>query len=450
MENKLPNKWIAIDLKDGVYFQEGPGLRKFQYREEGIPFLNIRTIIDGKVEKSLCKFLDEDEVETKYLHFLLLENDIICSTSGTIGKTALINKNDLPLMLNTSIIRFRSRNLNLINRNFIHYYLKSNWFFTQADEFSTGTAQKNLGPSHLNRFKFPLPPLAEQQRIVDKLDALFGHLDSLKTRLHHIPQIIKNFRQAVLTQAVTGKLTEEWRFGKELEEWEICKLNDLCLSITDGDHQAPPRADSGVPFLVISNVSKGYFDFKGVTRYVPRDYFESLKYTRVPKRGDVLYTVTGSYGISLFVNFDKEFCFQRHIAILKPDNSRLDSLYLNYSLSSSLLMNQAHNVATGTAQKTVPLRGIKSFELPLPPKKEQTEIVKRVDHLFAKADAIEVQYQNLKVKIDSMPQAILAKAFKGELVEQLDTDGSAEDLLEEIKRLKTEVNEKKVKGGRKK
>ena len=94
-DKKLPKGWLEVPLPDVVFFQEGPGLRKYQYRETGIPFLNIRTIVDGKVDKSLCHCLDLEEVESKYPHFLLSEGDIICSTSGTIGKTALIRHEDL-------------------------------------------------------------------------------------------------------------------------------------------------------------------------------------------------------------------------------------------------------------------------------------------------------------------------------------------------------------------
>ncbi|WP_073854456.1 restriction endonuclease subunit S [Pontibacter flavimaris] len=209
MERELPEGWEVVNLPEVVYFQEGPGLRKFQYRDSGIPFLNIRTLSNERVDTSLCGFLDQDEVDQKYQHFLLNEGDIICSTSGTIGKTAIIQEVDLPLMLNTSIVRFRSLQDDVVTRQFVYYFLKSDWFHEQADEYSTGTAQRNIGPSHLQRFAFPLPPLAEQKRIVAKLDEAFQHLDTLKAKLERIPELLKNFRRAVmidkLPQAILAK-----------------------------------------------------------------------------------------------------------------------------------------------------------------------------------------------------------------------------------------------------
>ncbi|MCD0467236.1 restriction endonuclease subunit S [Flavobacterium sp. ENC] len=319
------------------------------------------------------------------------------------------------------------------NSKFYHYYFKS-------------LKVPNLGYSRhfsiLKEIEFPLPQLAEQNRIVVKLDRLFAQLEAIKTSLKTIPLLLKDFRQKVLTEAVTGKLTEEWRKAKKLDEWKNEFLNNICNSITDGDHQAPPQVSEGVPFLVISNVSKGYFEFEKVSRFVPKEYFNSLKDSRKPKTGDILYTVTGSYGIPLLVDFEKEFCFQRHIAILRPDNNKILSSFLKFSLQSDLMLSQAHNVATGTAQLTVPLGGIKRFEINLPSLAEQQEIVRRVESVFTKADTIEEQYKSLKAQIDTLPQSILHKAFKGELTEQLDSDGDARELLEEIKTLKSEIKKK--------
>lgn len=173
----------------------------------------------------------------------------------------------------------------------------------------------------LKEIDFGIPPLAEQKVIADKLDILLAQVESTKARLERILQILKRFRQSVLTAAVSGKLTEEWREINSLGEWKNRLLKDLCRSISDGDHQAPPRADKGIPFLVISNVSNRLINFDEVSRWVPTDYYNSLKAIRKPENGDILYTVTGSFGIPVIVNTDEPFCFQRHIAIIKPNHA---------------------------------------------------------------------------------------------------------------------------------
>ena len=146
------------------------------------------------------------------------------------------------------------------------------------------------------------------------------------------------------------------------ESWRWVRLGNICASIADGDHQPPPQQSEGVPFLVISNVSSGTLDFSS-TRFVSDEYFKSLTTERKPKRGDLLVTVTGSYGIVVPVETDTSFCFQRHMALLKtiePDNR-----YLAYCLQSPSVKSYFDSVATGSAQKTVGLASLKSTGMKL-------------------------------------------------------------------------------------
>ena len=281
----------------------------------------------------------------------------------------------------------------------------------------------------------PLAPLNEQIRIADKLDSILAKVDAAQARLDKIPNILKRFRQSVLAAATSGELTKEWREAKEanIDKWEVLKLEDVCNSVTDGDHQAPPKAETGVPFLVISNVNQGVVDLDKASRWVPQSYFDSLKDIRKPLKGDILYTVTGSYGIPVKVHDDSEFCFQRHIAILKPNHSLVDKEYLFHFLSSSNAFEQATKHATGTAQKTLPLRGLRGFEMAVPSIDEQKEIVRRLGAVFNMANTVEKQYLEAKTRTNRLTQSILAKAFRGELIPQDPTDEPAEKLLEKIK-----------------
>jgi type I restriction enzyme S subunit len=400
MEKKLPKGWEVSRFKDVVKYQKGkkPKVLKEQEFENSLPYLDIKAFEKNEIrqfaDKESSNIIDENSIGIVW--------DGARSGWVTKGKKGAIGSTIAKL---TPVKE--------VNVDFIFRFLQSK--FQEINTNTRGTGIPHVDPDVLWNLIFPLPPLIEQERIVAKLDTLFTHLETAKAGLEKIPVLLKQFRQAVLTQAVTGKLTEEWREGKELGEWETVLLNNVCISITDGDHQAPPQVEKGIPFLVISNVSKGYFDFDNVTRFVPIDYYNSLKDTRKPKKGDVLYTVTGSYGIPLLVGFEKEFCFQRHIAILRPNNDLILSNYLKIVLESDLILKQAHNVATGTAQLTVPLGGIKNFDIILAPIGEQTEIVRRVENLFAKADATENKYKQLKEKIGNLPQAVLAKAFRGEI-----------------------------------
>jgi restriction endonuclease S subunit len=156
-------------------------------------------------------------------------------------------------------------------------------------------------------------------------------------------------------------------------------LGDVCSSISDGDHQPPPKADTGVPFITISNLDEASgINFKK-TFFVPQSYFDSLKDHRKPKNGDILYSVTGSYGIAICVEGNQNFCFQRHIALLRPSERVLPRYLLNI-LISPFGKQQGDEAATGVAQKTVSLSSLRTFRIPLPSLEEQCVIVAQIEH----------------------------------------------------------------------
>jgi type I restriction enzyme S subunit len=309
----------------------------------------------------------------------------------------------------------------------------------------------------LKELEFSVPPLPEQKVIADKLDILLAQVENTKARLERIPQILKRFRQSVLAAAVSGRLTEEWRKEVNLPDWSDVRLDKICYSISDGDHQAPPRAQNGIPFLVISNVTGGGIDFDSVSRWVPEDYYNSLKSIRKPSRNDLLYTVTGSFGIPVVVNTEQSFCFQRHIAIIKPNHNVVSTRYLAFYLQSPKAFAHAGSVATGTAQKTVSLTNLRKFPINLPTMDEQTEIVRRVDQLFAHANRIEQQVNNALARVNNLTQSILAKAFRGELTAQwrrdnpelISGENSASALLDRIKAERATKPAKKTRTGKK-
>ncbi len=325
--------------------------------------------------------------------------------------------------------------------------IKTQKFSSEGAENMTGAVGLRRVPKKfVETYSLQLPPLAEQQQIADTLDRLLAQVASSKAELEAALVSLKQFRQSVLAAAVSGELTKEWREGKKVVvAWEKKLLSQITDSVSDGDHQAPPRAENGIPFLVISNVSSGKIEFDNVSRWVPENYFNELKDIRVPKQGDLLYTVTGSYGIPVKVETKDKFCFQRHIAIIKPNASSVNNSYLFYTLGSQYVLQQAHDLATGTAQKTVSLKSLRGFEIPVPSLDEQAEIVSRVEALFAAAEQAEAETQAALDKVNNLTQSILARAFSGELTaswreqtllntpELLTGDNSAANLLLKIK-----------------
>ncbi|HCT7875945.1 TPA: restriction endonuclease subunit S [Klebsiella pneumoniae] len=286
---------------------------------------------------------------------------------------------------------------------------------------------------YLRELEIPISSLAEQKIIADKLDDLLARVESIKTRLENIPEILKKFRQSVLS-------TE---FDYEIDDFSSLKnmeLKDICRSISDGDHQAPPKSNSGIPFLVISDVNKGFVDFDNAVRRVPLEYYDNLKDIRKPDEKDILYTVTGSFGIPVLITDNAKFCFQRHIAIIKPNHELIFYKYLYFYLKSPEVFKYAQRVATGTAQKTVSLSNLRKFKIRLPSIFLQKKVVRKIEALFLYADTIEKKSIEAMKNINQLTQSILAKAFRGELTAQWREENpelisglnSAEALLEKI------------------
>ena len=349
-----------------------------------------------------------------------------------------------------------------------------------------GVGISNMSGKALASIAIPLPPLAEQKRIVAKVDQLMNLCDELEERqqwqkqgrvnlnnsaldallnaqdadefadhwqricdnfdlLYDHPDTIGKLRSSILQLAVQGKLVpqdsddepvsvllEKIQAEKEnlLQSGEIKKqkpslsigpeevsytpapghslvrLLDVCRVITDGDHQAPPQTTGGIPFLVIGNVRSGQLNFED-TRYVKEDYYEALGSQRVPQFGDILYTVVGSYGISVLVDTETAFCVQRHIAIMKL-SKWIDKRFLKYSLESSSVFTQATACATGIAQKTVPLSGLRKIVISLPPLEEQKRIVAKVDQLIALCDEFEHKLIQAQTKSEKYAEAVVA------------------------------------------
>ncbi len=282
-----------------------------------------------------------------------------------------------------------------------------------------------------NKFSIPLPPFAEQQRIVDRIESLFAKLDEAKEKAQAVVDSFETRKAAILHKAFTGELTAKWREEHDvrMDSWKVRTLDSVCSSIFDGDHMPPPKAESGIPFLVISNVNTGHLTFEN-TRFVPQEYYDTLSDTRKPQLGDVLYTLVGSFGIPVVVNSKRPFCFQRHMALLRPID--VSPQFLWYILQTPEMYDKASSIATGTAQLTVPIKGLRAMTIPRPNIAEQIEIVRILDGFFAREQSAKEAAEAVLDQINLMKKSILARAFRGELGTNDPSEESAVELLKQI------------------
>ena len=201
-EGGIPKGWKICFLQDVFSFQEGPGIRNWQYVDsDGINFINIRCISNGDIKLDAASMISKDEAYGKYSHFMLKENDIVMSCSGTLGRSAIVRRNHLPLCLNTSVIRFWPK-LQQEDFSFLYGYLTSSEFINRQREMASGSAQVNFGPVHLKKIRLLLPDEAVRRTFNDVLMPILDEEKTLRDKNLNL----EKQRDLLLPRLMSGKL----------------------------------------------------------------------------------------------------------------------------------------------------------------------------------------------------------------------------------------------------
>lgn len=428
---EVPENWVWVRLGSLADVKGGKRLPKGTTFSENItkhPYIRVTDFNAIGVSLEGLKYIDEDVYE-KISRYTISSDDIYVSIAGSIGKVGIIPSciDGANLTENAAKIT----NIKGINQKYLCLFLKSEFAQYQMQSATIATTQAKLALFRIEFLTFPLPPLSEQQRIVERIEELFAKLDEAKERLQKAADSFAVRKAAILHKAFTGELTKQWRRenGVSDESWEDVSLDSVCKSIYDGDHMPPPKSETGIPFLVISNVNTGFISFEKC-RFVPEEYYDGLSETRTPEIGDILYTIVGSYGIPVMVDTDKKFCFQRHMALLKPKD--IYNRFLWRQLQTQSFFEQATSIATGTAQLTVPIKGLRKLIVKCPTLPEQHEIVRLIDDLLARERKAQQATEQALASIDLMKKSILARAFRGELGTNKASEASALELLRQV------------------
>ena len=365
----------------------GRAFKPSEWEKAGMPIIRIQNLTSENAPYNYSKGIFEEK-------YIVHNGDLLFAWSASLG--AHIWKGQ-DAWLNQHIFKVLPKEG--IDRDYLYYFLLAVVAELYAKTHGSGMVHITKAP--FMNTPIPVPSLPEQQRIVSRIEELFSQLDAGVETLKKAKAQLAVYRQAVLKEA-----------------FAVCKeyvaIESVTQHVTDGDHMPPPKADNGIPFIMISNI-KGNAISWGNTAFVGRDYYDSIEPKRKPQNGDVLYTVTGSYGIPVLVDSNKEFCFQRHIALLRP-NDAIEQKYLYYSLMEPSVYAQATKGATGTAQKTVGLGILRKIEIPfIENHSDQLRIVEAIESRLSVCDSIEHTVDTALQQAEAMRQSILKDAFEGKL-----------------------------------
>jgi type I restriction enzyme S subunit len=456
----LPEGWAVASIQELVENKRyslaigpfGSNLKVIDYRESGRPLVFVREIRARRFQDNKTKYVSEEKFEELSAHRVAGGDLLITKMGNPPGDVA-----EYPMHLPEAVITAdcikMTVDINLALPLFAYFGLQSDFFRQQVLEISAGVAHQKVTLENFRNLRLPLAPIAEQRRIVAKLDALQSRTRIAREALDAVAPLLKSFRQSVLQAAVTGALTEEWRSKqRKLPEWEPIVVGDL-LREKPRNGYSPRSVDqeTNVKSLSLSATTSGRFRpecFKYIVESIPDDSHLWLN------PGDILIQRANTIeyvGVSAIFDGPQKTFIYPDLMMKCRANSRTSPQYLHLLLSSGGVRQFYWDNATGTAGNMPKINQptVMSAPADLPPLAEQTEIVRRVQHLFAMADAMEAEFAAAQRSVDQLDQSLLATAFRGELVPQDPSDEPASVLLERIRAARAALPETKGKRGRK-
>lgn len=481
-EDDFPVSWLNAQLNDVARWGSGgtPSRAHPEYYGGGVPWIKTGEL-GPKLLTSTDETLTPEGLANSSAKLFQRGSIAVAMYGATIGKASILGLEAATNQACAVGLPYQG----ITTSDFLFHYICS-----QKDEFiekGKGGAQPNISQGLIKEWPIPLPPLAEQKRIADKLDSLLAKVDRCRERMDRVPGILKRFRQAVLAAATSGRLTEDWRgehptklsardvlqqiarlrdekmlpsAKKRIEVddspfpdwlpphgWDWCRVGDVVDVRLGG---TPSRTESeywGGEIFWVSSGEVANCRISGTREKItPAGVVNSN--AKVYPIGTVLIAMIGegkTRGQSAILAV--EAATNQNVAGLVFDAGIVSPEYIWLWALSEYESNRS--VGRGGNQPALNGAKVRALPVPLPPVEEQQEIVRRVELLFSFADQLELRYQAARKAVDNLTPALLAKAFRGELVPQDPNDEPASVLLERIKGQKASAEAAPTRRGRK-
>lgn len=356
----------------------------------------------------------------------LLPKGTVCLSSRAPIGYVVIAKNELST--NQGFKSFLPSKV--FKSEYLYWYLKSIKHILEAK--ASGTTFLELSAKKAGEVEIPLPPINEQQRIVNRIESLFAKLDRAKELIENTLAQFEQNKMAILHKAFTGELTAKWRKENniDLSSWKEKTIDELCTSLKYGTSKKS-KPEGSVVVLRMGNLQNGEIDWSNLMYTDDKEDIE--KY--LLKKGDVLFNRTNGSAdlIGKTSIYRGEYPAIYAGYLIKLDYGKdIIGEYLNYIMNSNKARAYCNKIkSSGASQFNINAKKIGAFKIPVPTIEEQQEIVNILDKLLAKYNKIKNLEQQLE-KIELLKKAILAKAFRGELGTNNPDEESAENLLKEI------------------
>ena len=357
-------------------------------------------------------------------------------TGGTVGKSYFVKELPEPMIVNQRVADIKISDK--LNKKYFYYFILSPHIQKNIDE-SKNSTNDNISVALINSFIAPIPPIAEQERIVaeiEKFEPLIAEYDKLEQQATKLDgEIYDKLKKSILQYAIQGKLVpqdkndepasellkrirveKKAQLGKKYVEsyifkgddncyyekvgsetknitdeipfdipdsWKWTRLNSIVSTLTDGTHRTPKYTTDGIPFLSVKDISSGKISFAN-TKFISIEEHNELKKRCNPQTGDILLTKVGTTGIPVIVDNDRDFSLFVSVALIKFNHNYINPAYFIYLLKSPLVQDQAAENTRGVGNKNWVLSDIENTLLIIPPLAEQKRIVEQINAIFSK------------------------------------------------------------------
>lgn len=401
--------FVLKKLPDLLWFQEGPGVRNTQYTNSGVKLLNVANLVDGHVDLSTSdRYISEEEAYGKYKHFLVDEGDFIIASSGIKvdyfdKKMGFVTNTHLPLCMNTSTIRFKVKDKNLLDIKYFMYYLKSSHFKRQLNTYITGSAQLNFGPSHLKKMTIPIVRFVEQLTVVKNLDAITRIIDMANQQMQLMDELIKSRFVEMFGDPLFNK-----------KEWIVDILGNYMLLLTDFS------ANGSYEFLdsnVIMNDEPNYAimvrttdletgDFEHNLKYIDQKAYELLSKSKL-YGGELIMNKIGSAGnIYVMPKLNRPASLGRNAFMFRFDD-KINTTFLYYLLTTDYGKREIHQYVRGAVTKTITKDSTRKIKIIVPP----IELQNQFADFVTKVEQQKATVQKIIDKLETLKKSLMQEYF---------------------------------------
>lgn len=403
---KLPENWCWVYAPHIFDIEYGKGLPTKQLSDTGYPVFGA----NGQIGF--------------YSEYMYKEPQALMSCRGAYSGT--MNKS-LPYSYVTSNSLIISSPRGLMGTDCIYYLFSA----LNVSELISGTAQPQVTVQAFDGFPIPLSPLAEQQRIVDRIESLFAKLDEAKEKAQAVVDSFETRKAAILHKAFTGELTAKWReeHGVGMESWEHHQFSDLCAIVRGGSPRPagdPRYYDGNIPFMKVADITRNDSPYVSKVEYSIKE--EGLKKTRMVEANTLLLTNSGAtLGVPAITTIRTTFN-DGIAAFIGLDIDSLLFYYYFWTSKTAFL----RSINMGAAQPNLNTKLIGEVEIDVPQTAERVEIARVLNALLSKEQQAKEAAEAVLDQIDLMKKSILARAFRGELGTNDPSEESAVELLKQI------------------